>query len=88
VIDETKTFFCEKHHLLDGFQWKKVLITFFEDYLRNNGYTGKLMIQCAEHNRYYNHLVGKNNDYPNNTRRDIEKNKLLKNHYNKAPLEL
>lgn len=88
IVDETKTFFCKKNHLLNGFEWQKVLITFFEDYLQDNGYTGKLTIQCAEHNRYYNHSAGKNNDHPNNTRRDTERNKLLKKHYNKTPLEL
>lgn len=88
IVDEWRLFFVWKHHMLDGFDWKKVLITFFEDYLRNKGYTGKLIIQCSEHNKYYTHDLESSNDHPENIEKLQKRNQRLKSHYNNIPLEL
>lgn len=54
IIDKTRTFYSKKHHFLSGFDWEKVLVHFFEDYLLDSNFTWKIIIQCAENNSYYN----------------------------------
>jgi len=49
IVDETQTF-SQKHHYLDWFEWTKVLVSFFEDYLKKKWFTWKIIIQCSENN--------------------------------------
>lgn len=52
ITDQTRTFFHQKHHFLDGFDWAKVLVSFFESYLWRSWYTGKLIIRSGWNNTF------------------------------------
>ena len=53
ISDETSTFFQKKSHFIKWFAWNKVLIWFLEDYLKNKGFSWKIILQSSGNNEYY-----------------------------------
>lgn len=81
--DQVRLFFQEWHHFLDGFDWEKVLVTFFEDYLKEAWFSGKIIFQCAENNRYYTPAEDLWEQERDQAKLEERNTRLIK-HYNKT----
>jgi len=85
IMDKYLSFESWRNHLLQWFDWRKVLITFFEDYLRDNGFSWIVVIQAGENNMYHN--TTESDDIEKDSKRKAQ-NSRIRNSYNSTAEEL
>lgn len=87
VVDQARTFFSWKHHALDGFDWRSVLVTFFEDYLRQSWFQWTIVLQSSENNQYFTPKEDLAIDDERRAEQEKRNKRLLK-HYNPTAKKL
>lgn len=80
ISDRFRSFSNWSNHILNGFNWRQVLILFLRDYLEWIWFNWKIVIQCSENNPYYKKV-------PSNIE-DEKRNTALQKNYNETAIEL
>lgn len=82
IMDQYLSFESWRNHLLQWFEWRKVLVTFFEDYLRNKGFSWTVVIQAGENNMYHN--TKEDDDIEKENKRKAQNSRIISSYNNTA----